>query len=187
MAGDVCPGQLIVEGTPENHGALPALDGCAYAKARGSNPGHKVGWRLAQHGLDASRGRLERKWLGHLVQTTNHWANIQTSYAILEFIIIPWLLEKKASMDLPPDHPAILIIDCWYGWKDQDKKKTLQNFRDCTRHGFEHARTPCVAQLCSHVISQITCEQMYVSATLGSSCSLCLQRAPTWFSLLTVA
>ena len=94
MAGDVCPGQLIVEGTPENHGALPALDGCAYAKARGSNPGHKVGWRLAQHGLDASRGRLERKWLGHLVQTTNHWANIQTSYAILEFIIIPWLLDS---------------------------------------------------------------------------------------------
>jgi hypothetical protein len=101
FAGDVCPGQLLVEGEPASHKALPDLDGCQYAKGRGSNPGDAVGWRLVQHGLDASRGSLERKWLGHLAQTTNHWANIKTSYAILEFIIIPWLLQKKASMDLP--------------------------------------------------------------------------------------
>lgn len=132
FAGDVCPGQLIVEGTPANHGALPDLDGCTYGKMRGSNPGHAVGWRLVQHGLDASSGRLERQWIGHLVQTNNHWANIQTSYAILEYIIIPWLLEKKKVVDKPHDHPAILIVDCWYGWKDQDKNKTLQSFRECT-------------------------------------------------------
>jgi hypothetical protein len=51
----------------------------------------------------------------------------------LEYIIVPWLLEKKRSMDLSADHPSILIIDCWYGWKDQDKKKTLKSFRDCLR------------------------------------------------------
>ena len=137
FAGDVCPGQLIVEGTPANHRALPDLDGCNYAKGRGNSPGHAVGWRLVQHGLDASRGLVQRQWLGHLVQTSNHWANIRTSYAILEFIIVPWLLQKKTSMDLGADHPAILIVDCWYGWKDQDKLKTLQNLRDCTRCGSE--------------------------------------------------
>jgi hypothetical protein len=62
FAGDVCPGQLIVEGVPTAHKALPDLDGCQYAKGRGSNPGHGIGWRLVQHGLDASRGCLERKW-----------------------------------------------------------------------------------------------------------------------------
>jgi hypothetical protein len=185
FAGDVCPGQLIVEGTPANHGALPELDGCNYAKSRGSNPGHVVGWHLVQHGLDASRGRLERQWLGHLVQTTNHWANIQTSYAILEFIIIPWLLQKKASMDLPADHPAILIVDCWYGWKDQDKKKTLQNFRECARDVDSNMSGPHAS--CSHYIFRVACEQMFVSTTHGSSFSLCRRRAPIWCSLQIVA
>ena len=140
MAGDVLPGQLIVEGVAHGHGALPDLPGCTYAKKRGSNAGHDVGWHLVRHGSDASVGARERTWLGHLVQTTNHWANIVTSYAILEYIIIPWLLEKKAAMDLPSDHPAILIVDCWYGWKDQDKKKTLRNFRECAcLDEFSHA------------------------------------------------
>jgi hypothetical protein len=183
FAGDTLPGQLIVEGTPANHGALPDLDGCNYAKARGSSPGHTVGWRLVQHGLDASRGRLERTWLGHLVQTTNHWANIQTSYAILEFIIVPWLLEKKASMDLPPDHPAILIVDCWYGWKDQDKKKTLQNFRECKRRGFN----PLSAMPRAHMPPLNSRTQTFASATRGSSYSLFQQPAQIWFSLRIVA
>jgi len=79
FAGDVLPGQLIVEGVTTSHAALPALPGCTYAKMSGTNPGHQVGWRLVRHGMDASAGRLERKWLGHLVQTSNHWANIPTS------------------------------------------------------------------------------------------------------------
>ena len=43
----------------------------------------------------------------------------------MEIIIIPWLLKKKASMDLSPDHPAILIVDCWYGWLDAGFKKWI--------------------------------------------------------------
>jgi hypothetical protein len=159
FAGDVLPAQLIVEGTPANHGALPDLDGCTYAKGRGNNPGHAIGWRLAQYGLDASRGRREREWLGHLVQTTNHWANIRTSYAILEFIIIPWLLAKKASMDLAEDHSAILIVDCWYGWKDQDKQKTLQNFRDCMCHGSERSRPFLSSRAHDDLLESRTCRR----------------------------
>jgi hypothetical protein len=122
--------------------------------------------------------------LGHLTQTTNHWANIQTSYAILEFIIVPWLLEKKASMDLDTDHTAILIVDCWYGWKDQDKAKTLQNFRDCMHHGSERSR---YCDHTSHLVFLLSRTQMYVSTTLGSSCSLCQRRAQIWCSPQIVA
>ena len=149
FAGDVCPGQLIVEGVPTSHGALPDIPGCKYTKARGSHPGHDVGWRLVQHGLQTELGQLERTWLGHLCQTTNHWANIQTSYAILEYIIIPWLLAKKASMDLPADHPAILLVDCWYGWKDQDKKRTLQNFRHYVRERYSWLKLLFVPVACT--------------------------------------
>jgi hypothetical protein len=173
FAGDVCPGQLIVEGVPTSHGALPELDGCEYAKPRGSNPGHAVGWRLVQHGLDASRGSRERKWIGHLTQTTNHWANIETSYAILEFIIIPWLLSKKASMDLPSDHPAILIIDCWYGWKDQDKKKTLQNFRECARRGSERVSLKPHRRVLTHVMPFKSCSSRCSSALRLAQAALC--------------
>ena len=152
FAGDVLPGQLIVEGVSTSHQALPDLPACTYAKMHGSNPGHQVGWHLVRHGADASIGRLERQWLGHLTQTSNHWANIPTSYAILEYIIIPWLLAKKASMDLPADQPAILIIDCWYGWKDQDKKKTLQNFRDYVRENYAWLKLLFVPAACTDLV-----------------------------------
>jgi hypothetical protein len=149
LAGDVLPGQLLVEGVSTSHKALPDLPGCTYAKLRGSNPGHDVGWRLVQHGVQADAGLRERTWLGHLSQTTNHWANIQTSYGILEYIIIPWLLEKKASMDLPADNAAVLIVDCWYGWKDQDKMKTLQNFRDYVSQRYPWLRLLFVPAACT--------------------------------------
>jgi hypothetical protein len=123
-----------------------------YAPSIGSNPGHEIGWRLVQYGLQADIGRLERAWLGHLVQTTNHWANIQTSYAILEFIIIPWLLAKKRSMDLPADHPAILIVDCWYGWKDQDQKKSLQSFRDYVFQRYSWLKLLFVPAACTDLV-----------------------------------
>jgi len=84
-------------------------------------------------------------------------------------------------MDYPPDHPALLIIDCWYGWKDQDKKKTLQHFRDCTCQLFDAPRS-------RHSAHRSVCHvwaQMYVSAMRGSSCSLYQQLAQIWCSQQT--
>ena len=99
--------------------------------------------------MDASVGQLERKWLGHLTQTSNHWANIETSYAILDQLIVPWLLSKKNALDLQADHVAILIVDCWYGWKDQDRKKTLQNFRDYLRQRYPWLKLLFVPAACT--------------------------------------
>ena len=152
FAGDVLPGQLIVEGVSTGHRSLPDLPGCKYAQMPGRHDGHTVGWRLVAQGSDASVGRLERAWLGHLVQTSNHWANIQTSYAILEYIIIPWLMDTKRRMDLPPDQPAILIVDCWYGWKDQDQKKTLKSFRQYVFENYAWLKLLFVPAACTDLV-----------------------------------
>ncbi|KAL3929673.1 MAG: hypothetical protein SGPRY_001858 [Prymnesium sp.] len=62
-----------------------------------STPGEKVGFELCGAGSnDASR--LERTWIGHMVQTSNHWANAPTFYAIVDYIIVPWLEAKKRAL-----------------------------------------------------------------------------------------
>ena len=149
MAGDVLPGQLICEGEPTSRKALPTLDGNKYVKASGNHQGHAVGHKLARDGADVSKGQLTRTWLGHLVQTNNHWANIKTSYAILEYIIVPWLLEKKKAIGKSADAVCILIVDCWYGWKDQDKKKTLISFRHYVRNHYPWLRLIYVPAACT--------------------------------------
>ena len=149
MAGDVLPGQLLVEGVQHGHGALPTLAGNKYISSSGSNAGHAVGFKLAQAGTDANAGRLTRTWLAHLAQTPNHWANIKTSYAILEFIIVPWLLAKKAAIGKAADAVCVLIVDCWYGWKDQDKKKTLISFRHYVRDHYPWIRLLFVPAACT--------------------------------------
>ena len=152
FAGDVLPGQLIPQGVQHGHGAMSAVGGCKYVQPGGPNPGHAVGFQLARVGPDASLGALERKWLGHMVQTENHWANISTSYAILDQLIVPWLVAKKAAIGKAPDHPCILIVDCWYGWKDQDKKKTLQRFPDYLRQHYPWLHLLFVPAACTDLV-----------------------------------
>ena len=140
MAGDVLPGQLITPGVMTSSQGLPKLPGNRYeqvASRDGEGMGHSVGFRMVQERGSASDvGQVTRQWLGHMVQTPNHWANIQTSYAILDLLIVPWLLQKKRAIGVPPNHPCILLVDCWYGWKDQDKKKTLESFRSYVRRWY---------------------------------------------------
>ena len=136
-------------------GALPAIAGTKYIQSTGSNQGHGIGFRMVETraiGLDQEKlqiAKLASTWLGHLVQTSNHWANIQTSYAILEYIIIPWLLEKKRAIGKPPDAKSVLLIDCWYGWKDQDKLKTLITFRHYVRNHYPWLRLLFVPAACT--------------------------------------
>ena len=152
MAGDILPGQLLVEGVPHGDGALPALHGNKYVQSSGEHVGDKVGFKPVQAGSDANTGRLTRTWLGHLAQTDNHWANIKTSYAILEFIIIPWLLAKKAAIGKAADAICILIVDCWYGWKDQDKRKTLISFHHYVRNHYPWLQLLFVPAACTDLV-----------------------------------
>ena len=152
MGGEVLPGQLLVEGVATSKQALPELEGNKYVQATGSNRGHTTGYKLVQSGPDAQKGQLTRKWLGHLAQTPNHWANILTSYAILEYIIVPWLMQKKAAIGKAPDAICILIVDCWYGWKDQDKKKTLISFRHYVRNHYPWLRLLFVPAACTDLV-----------------------------------
>ena len=77
---------------------------------------------------DCATSKWISKWIGHWAQTENHWANIPTSYAILDQIFVPFLQKNAAANGLSADYPAILIVDCWYGWKDQDKNKNSSTF-----------------------------------------------------------
>ena len=155
MAGDVLPGQLLVEGVETSTGALPVVEGIKYVKSMGTNKGHGVGVRAidittATHSQQVrDTAKLVSSFLGHFGQTTNHWANIKTSYAILEYIIIPWLLQKKRAIGKRPDARCVLIVDCWYGWKDQDKKKTLITFRHYVRNHYPWLRLLFVPAACT--------------------------------------
>ena len=70
--------------------------------------GEKLGFQLVRsYGDDPRKGELTRAWLGHMVQTSNHWSSIPTSYAILDRVIVPHLLKVKRELGLAEDHPAI--------------------------------------------------------------------------------
>ena len=158
MAGDVLPAQLLTDGVETRTGALPIIDGIKYVKLMGTNKGHGIGVRAmdittaahSQHIRDTAK--LVSSFLGHLGQTSNHWANIKTSYAILEYIIIPWLLQKKRAIGKRADALCILIVDCWYGWKDQDKKKTLITFRHYVRNHYPWLRLVFVPAACTDLV-----------------------------------
>jgi hypothetical protein len=155
MAGEMLPGQLLVEGAPKSWAALPKIAGTQYVSLAGANLGHTIGCKMVmttqanQTLEDRDVAKISSTWLGHLAQTSNHWANIETSYAILEFIIVPWLLAKKRAIGKTPDAVCILLVDCWYGWKDQDKKKTLITFRHYVRNHYPWLRLLFVPAACT--------------------------------------
>ena len=63
--------------------------------------GEKLGFQLVRsYGDDPRKGELTRAWLGHTVQTSNHWSSIPTSYAILDRVIVPHLLKVKRELPL---------------------------------------------------------------------------------------
>jgi hypothetical protein len=133
MSGTTLAGQLIVDSSAASpmtgEGSLPKLPGNAYAAWMGAKAGENIGFKVVRaHGATADEGALTRKWLGHMVQTSNHWSNIPTSYAILDRIFVPYLLKAKQELGLPADHPSILLVDMWYGWCKQDKDKQFARF-----------------------------------------------------------
>ena len=59
-----------------------------------------------------------RRGVGHLAVTKNHWSNAQTSIDLVDHVAVPAYLEEKKKLGLPPDHPAIILFDVWWGWLD---------------------------------------------------------------------
>ena len=114
---DLLPAQLIVAGEPHCIGALPVLDGVRYLPATGGKVVPSTGKCDGDTGAipTAIRARavplpLPAQWIGHAVQTLDHWSNIPTTYAILEHIIVPWLSKMKARMGLPQTQTCILVV-----------------------------------------------------------------------------
>lgn len=59
-----------------------------------------------------------RRGIRHLAVTKNHWSNAQTSIEIVDHVAVPVYLEEKKKLGLQPDHPAIILLDVWWGWLD---------------------------------------------------------------------
>ena len=154
MSGEMVPGQLIVQGQRTSSQALPIIQGFKYVQSSGPQPGNKVGFQLKPEARPSNAGpSLDvSKHIGHLVQTANHWADIPTSYAILDQVIVPYLKAHARANGLPDDAPAIYIVDCWYGWKDQDKAKTLQNFREYLRERYPWLKLLFVPAACTDLV-----------------------------------
>ena len=53
------------------------------------------------------------------------------------------------------DHAAILLVDCWYGWKDQDKKAS-ENFRDYVREHYPWLKLLFVPAACTDLCQPLT-------------------------------
>ncbi|KAK3244681.1 hypothetical protein CYMTET_45718 [Cymbomonas tetramitiformis] len=49
----------------------------------------------------------------HFTYTYNHWADEDTNYELFENIIVKHFLNTKTRLRLPPDHPSMVILDCW--------------------------------------------------------------------------
>lgn len=60
----------------------------------------------------ALRKRLED--LGwHWTQTQTHWSTLETMIDWVDKILVPYLLAQKRRLNLPDDHPCLLLLDVW--------------------------------------------------------------------------
>jgi hypothetical protein len=46
--------------------------------------------------------------------TDTHWQTVQSTIELLEKIIIPFLNNKKAELNLPQDQYSLILWDVWY-------------------------------------------------------------------------
>ena len=126
------------------------MPGNAYQRWTGTKDGEKIGFELVRsYGDDPRTGELTRAWLGHMVQTSNHWSNIPTSYAILDRVIVPHLLKVKRELGLAADHPSIFLVDMWYGWCKQDKAKKYEAFPGYVKKHYPWLRLVFVPAACT--------------------------------------
>ena len=159
---DLLPAQLIVAGEPHCIGALPVLDGVRYLPATGGKVVPSTGKCDGDTGAipTAIRARavplpLPAQWIGHAVQTLDHWSNIPTTYAILEHIIVPWLSKMKARMGLPQTQTCILVVDMWYGWCKQDKNKKYTKFQDYVYKHYPWLKLVYVPGACTDLVQPV--------------------------------
>lgn len=48
-----------------------------------------------------------------ITHTGNHWANLETSKAYVQEIVVPYCNKVKASLGLPAEQKAIQLLDMW--------------------------------------------------------------------------
>lgn len=62
--------------------------------------------------LAALRKHLEEQgW--HFTQTPTHWSTLETSIDWVDLILVPYYTATKLRLNLPADHPCMLLLDVW--------------------------------------------------------------------------
>ena len=58
--------------------------------------------------------------------TPNHWANTNTTIRFINTIIVPYVTSVRERMELPVEHPAIVMFDAFRGHKGSEIEDLLK-------------------------------------------------------------
>ena len=58
--------------------------------------------------------------------TPNHWANTNTTIRFIHTIIVPYVTSVRERMELPVEHPAIVMFDAFRGHKGSEIEDLLK-------------------------------------------------------------
>ncbi len=77
----------------------------------------------------------------------DHWADANTSKAFVQDILVPYYHQCCDELGLEyGKQKCILLVDCWWGWLDQDFRKWLHDKYPWILEVFVPARCTPVAQ-----------------------------------------
>ena len=54
-----------------------------------------------------------------ITHTANHWSNEETTKRYITKVLDPYFTEERERLDLPPDHPALVILDVFAAHRTQ--------------------------------------------------------------------
>ena len=139
-AGTSLPAQVIMQG--KTSASLPKIEGIVYAQSTiASAPGGKKKERetAAQTGksdkltslwlIDRAKSSKEANektdMIASLATTHDHWADATTSKGFVEDVVKPYYELTCASHGFGEGQKMLLLVDCWWGWLDQDFRDWL--------------------------------------------------------------
>ena len=63
----------------------------------------------------------------HLTQNPKHWSNEQETIKLLDHIVKPYVVKKRAELKLPETQPALMILDVFKGQMTEKVKQKLKS------------------------------------------------------------
>lgn len=121
-AGDLLPWQIIVVGKTKC--SLPSACARSYDEA------------------------MNLKFQFAFSKTDTYWSTFETMCMYVTDILVPFWMEKKEELGVPPDQPCILQLDCWSVHRSVAFRTWLDTTYDWIRYRYVPAGTTGVTQPC---------------------------------------